>query len=188
MQLVERNGDEAIVRHILRVPPVNDEEIVEAKQRMDSVRNLLVKGTVDFNTAAGKYSDDETAKFAGPYLTNRAGESWVNIDEMDKSIVTELDKLKIGEYSQPIPFTDPQSAKKGVRLMYMKEKSEPHRMNLKDDYNRIANAALEEKKFKVLDSWMTTHMNSQYIRLDADTASCPQLNKWATAAKTFAAN
>jgi peptidyl-prolyl cis-trans isomerase SurA len=188
VQLVERNGDEAIVRHILRVPPVNDEEITEATQKMDSVRNLLVKGTIDFNTAAGKYSDDEQAKFAGPYLLNHAGESRVAIDEMDKSIVSVLDKLKIGDYSQPIPFTDERSGKKGVRLLFLKEKSEPHRMNLKDDYNRIATAALDEKKFKVLDKWLTTHMDTQYIMLDPEEASCPQLKKWADAAKTYASN
>ncbi len=91
VQLIERNGDEAIVRHILRIPPVNDEEIAEATKKMDSVRNLLLKGTMDFNTAAGKFSDDEQAKFAGPYLLNRAGESQVTIDEMDKSIVSTLD-------------------------------------------------------------------------------------------------
>lgn len=188
VQLVERNGDEAIVRHILRVPPVNAEELTEATQKMDSVRNLLVKGTMDFNTAAGKFSDDETAKFAGPFLTNRSGESWVTIDEMDKSIVGMLDKLKVGEYSEPIPFTDPQSGKKGVRLVYLKEKSEPHRMNLRDDYNRIASAALEEKKFKALDSWLTSHMNTQYIKLDPEEMACPQLKKWAAAADTFAAH
>ena len=188
VQLVERNGDEAIVRHILRVPPVNEEEIAEATQKLDSVRNLLLKGTVDFNTAAGKYSDDEQAKFAGPYLTNRGGESWVTIDEMDKSIVTVLDKLKVGDYSQPIPFTDDRTGKKGVRLLYLKSKSEPHRMNLHDDYNRIANAALDEKKFKVLDKWLTTHMNAQYIMLDPEETSCPQLKKWAEAAKTYASN
>lgn len=191
VQLVERNGDEAIVRHILRVPPVNAEEMAATTQKMDSVRNLLVKGTMDFNTAAGKFSDDEQAKFAGPFLLNRSGETWVTIDEMDKSIVAVLDKLKVGDYSQPIPFTDPQdpqNGKKGVRLVYLKGKSEPHRMNLRDDYNRIANAALEEKKFKALDSWLTTHMNAQYIRLETDDKSCPQLKKWEDASKTYASN
>jgi peptidyl-prolyl cis-trans isomerase SurA len=188
IQMVERNGDEAIVRHILRVPPVNDEEIAEATQKMDSVRNLLVKGTVDFNTAAGKFSDDEQAKFAGPYLTNQGGDSWVSIDEMDKSIVTILDKLKIGDYSQPIAFTDERTSKKGVRLVYLKAKSDPHRLNLKDDYNRISSAALEEKKFKALEKWMSSNLNTQYIMLDAEEASCPQLKKWADAAKAYAAN
>lgn len=188
VQLVERNGDEAIVRHILRVPPVHDEEITEATHKMDSVRKLLVEGTMDFNTAAGKFSDDEQAKFAGPFLMNRSGESLITIDEMDKSIVGVLDKLKVGDYSTSIQFADERTGKKGVRLIYLKSKSEPHRMNLRDDYNRIATAALEEKKFKALDKWMTTHMNAHYIMLDAEEASCPQLQKWAEAAKSYASN
>ncbi|RYZ55466.1 MAG: peptidylprolyl isomerase [Chitinophagaceae bacterium] len=187
VQLVERNGDEALVRHILRVPPVNDEEVVESTQKMDSIRNMLVKGTMDFNTAAGKFSDDEQAKFAGPYLLNRSGETRVTIDEMDKSIVTILDKLKVGDFSQAIPFTDERTQKKGVRLIYLKEKSEPHRLNLRDDYNRIATAAIEEKKYKALDKWMTENLNAQYIMLDTD-ASCPQLKKWADAARMYASN
>lgn len=150
VQLIQRNGDEAIVRHILRIPPVNEEEIADATHKLDSVRKLLAEGKMDFNTAAGKFSDDESAKFAGPYLLNRRGETLVTIDEMDKSIVAILDKLKIGDYSQPIPFSDEQQQKKGVRLVYLKSKSEPHRMNLHDDYNRIATAALEEKKYSTL--------------------------------------
>lgn len=187
VQLVQRSGDEAIVRHILRVPPVNEEEIAEATVKLDSVRKLLVDGKVDFNTAAGKYSDDETAKFAGPYLLNRRNETLVTIDEMDKSVVALLDKVKIGEYSQPMPFTDEQANKKGVRLIYLKSKSEPHRMNLRDDYNRIASAALEEKKYKALEKWLTTNLNTHYIMLDKEEAACPLLKKWADAANVYAA-
>ncbi len=188
VQLMERNGDEAIVRHILRVPPVNEEEVAEATKKMDSVRTLLVNGSMDFNTAAGKYSDDEQAKFAGPFLLNRNGESQVTIDEMDKSVVATLDKLKVGDFSAPIPFADERSGKKGVRLIYLKSKSEPHRMNLRDDYNRIATAALEEKKFRALEKWLNTNMSNQYIMLDPGEVSCPQLKKWADAAKAYASN
>ncbi|HUC82731.1 MAG TPA: hypothetical protein VMR70_17615, partial [Flavisolibacter sp.] len=60
--------------------------------------------------------------------------------------------------------------------------------NLRDDYNRIANAALEEKKFKALEKWLATHIASHYIMLDAEEAKCPNLKKWADAAKTYAAN
>src|SRR5205085_6928370 len=125
VQLVQRNGDEAIVRHILRVPPVNEEEIAEATNRLDSVRKLLVEGKMDFNTAAGKYTNDEQASFAGYYLTNSRGESLVSIDEMDKSIVALLDKVKMGEYSKPVSFADERTGKKGVRLIYLKSKTEP---------------------------------------------------------------
>ena len=106
-----------------------------------------------------------------------------------KTVVSILDKLKVGEYSQPIPFADERAGKKGVRLFYVKSKSEPHRMNIRDDYNRISSAALEEKKFKALEKWLTTHISSHYIMLDpAEATTCPQLKKWADAAKLYASN
>ena len=178
IQMVERNGDEAIIRHILRVPPVTDDEVNIAVRKLDSVRAKLVAGSMDFNTAAGKYSEDEQAKFAGHYITGPNNETTVTIDQLDKDVVALLDKVKVGEFSQPTVFTEERTGKKGVRLIYLKSRTEPHRMNLKDDYNKIANASLEEKKMKTLEKWMNTHQTNYYIKLQADEANCPQLKKW----------
>ncbi|HVG15286.1 MAG TPA: hypothetical protein VM935_10000, partial [Chitinophagaceae bacterium] len=102
----------------------------------------------------------------------------VTIDELDKEIVTTLDKLKIGEISQPTAFAD-ERGKKGVRLIYLKSRSEPHRMNIKDDYDKISGYALEEKKNAALQKWITTKMNSYYIMVDGGSSStCTQLQKW----------
>ena len=177
IQMVERNGDEAIIRHILRKPPVTDEEVNKAVVKLDSVRAKLIAGAMDFNTAAGKFSEDEQAKFQGPYITGRNMETFVTIDELDKNIVGMLDKLQIGEFSQPTVFTDEQD-RKGVRIIYLKSRTEPHRMNLQDDYNRIAQAALEEKKYKALEKWVHEHISNYYISIDYPDASCPQLKKW----------
>lgn len=133
---------------------------------------------MDFNTAAGKYSEDEQAKFAGHYITGPNNETTVTIDQLDKDVVALLDKVKVGEFSQPTVFTEERTGKKGVRLIYLKSRTEPHRMNLKDDYNKIANASLEEKKMKTLEKWMNTHQTNYYIKLQADEANCPQLKKW----------
>lgn len=179
IQMVERNGDEAIIRHILRIPPVTDDEVKISIAKLDSVRAKLVKGEMDFSTAAGKYSEDEQAKFAGHFITGQGMETTVTIDQLDKSIVPLLDKINVGEYSEPVAFTD-ERGKKGVRLIYLKSKTEPHRMNLDDDYNRIAAAALEQKKMQALEKWMNSHANQYYIRLDVDDAACPQLAKWKT--------
>jgi len=183
IQLISRSGDKATVRHILRMPLVTAEEITEATRTLDSVRARLIAGTMDFNTAAGKYTQDEQAKFMGPYIISRDGDTYNTIDELDKEVVLVLDRLKVGEYSQPVPFTD-ERGKKGVRILYLKSRSEPHRMNLKDDYNRIAQVALEEKKYTALEKWLNEHMHDFYIKLDFDGADCPQLQKWATADKT----
>lgn len=178
IQMVERNGDEAIVRHILRKPPVTDDEINQGISRLDSVRSKLIAGTITFPIAAGKYSEDEAAKYSGPYIQSRDGDTYVTIDELDKEIVAILDKLKVGEYSQPVAFTN-ERGERGVRILYLKSRSEPHRMNLKDDYDKIANYALEQKKSAALEKWISTKLSTYYIMVDPATASgCEQLKKW----------
>lgn len=185
IQMVQRNGDEAIVRHILRIPPITQTEIKQAITKLDSVRAKLIAGTLTFNEAASKYSDDESAKFAGPFITNRDGSTFVTIDMLDKEMVAMLDKMKIGEISQPVPF-EAEQGKKGVRIIFLKSKSEPHRMNLKDDYSRISQFALEEKKSKTLDKWIKGKLPTYYIMVDAGTTKdCPQLEKYSTDKKSF---
>lgn len=186
IQMVQRNGDLATIRHILRIPPVTDAEINAGIAKLDSVRSKIIAGTMDFNTAAGKYSEDEAAKYTGPYIMSRDGDTYNQIDELDKDVVAALAKLKLGEISQPLAFTDERTGKKGVRLLYLKSRSEPHRMNLRDDYNKIKQAALEEKKYQSLQKWLTAHIPDYYIMVDTDNASCPQLQKWTSTQKTYA--
>lgn len=185
IQMVQRNGDDATIRHILRIPPVTDVEINAGIAKLDSLRANLVAGKIDFNAAAGRYSEDEQAKFAGPYIISRDGDTYNTIDELDKGIVAMLDKLKVRDYSQPAVFTNERGVK-GVRILYLKSRSEPHRMNLRDDYNKIASGALEEKKFQALDKWLTAHISTYYIMIDAENVSCPQLKKWTDVQKTYA--
>ncbi|GAC1419648.1 MAG: peptidylprolyl isomerase [Flavisolibacter sp.] len=185
IEMEQRNGDDALVRHILRIPDVTETEIHEAIARLDTVRAKLIAGTIDFNNAAGRYSDED-AKQTGPFILSRSGDTYNTIDELDKNVVAMLSKLKVGEYSQPTPFTEERMQKKGVRLLYLKSRTEPHRMNLRDDYNRIATVALEEKKYLALNKWLTAHIANYYIMVDPQEASCPQINRWvAGKPKTF---
>ena len=185
IQMVQRNGDLATIRHILRIPPVTDEEMKAGIAKLDSVRSNIIAGTMDFSTAAGKYTEDPNQKFTGPWIMSADGDTYNRFDELDKDVVAAISKLKVGEISQPLTFAD-ERGKKGVRLLYLKSRSEPHRMNLRDDYNKIKTAALEEKKYKSLDKWLDSHIPNYYIMVDADNAGCPQLQKWTNASKTYA--
>jgi len=57
---------------------------------------------------------------------------------------------------------------------------------LKDDYNKIKQAALEEKKYQSMEKWLNGHIASYYIMIDSDKAGCEQLQKWTSVAKTYA--
>ncbi|HNR15321.1 MAG TPA: peptidylprolyl isomerase [Chitinophagaceae bacterium] len=185
IQMVQRNGDDAIVRHILRIPPVTEEEIGQARRKLDTVRSKIIAGTIGFNEAASKYSDDEAAKYTGPCITDREGSTFVTIDMLDKDMVAMLGKMKVGDYSQPTAFESEQG-KKGVRVVYLKSRSQPHRMNMQDDYSKISNFALEEKKSKTMEKWLKNKLPSYYVMIDPAIAEeCPQLQKFATDTKAF---
>ncbi|HMK26438.1 MAG TPA: peptidylprolyl isomerase [Chitinophagaceae bacterium] len=185
IQMVQRNGDDAVIRHILRIPPVTEAEIGIAINKLDTVRSKIIAGTISFNAAATKYSDDESAKFAGPCVTNRDGSTRVTIDLLDKDMVVMLGKMKVGDFSQPTAYTD-ETGKQGARIVYLKSRSEPHRLNLHDDYSKISQFALEEKKGKTLDNWLKAKIPTYYIMVDPGTiADCPQLKKYATDQKGF---
>jgi len=185
IQMVQRNGDDAIVRHILRIPPITDDEIKLAKIKLDTVRSKIIAGTMGFNEAASRYSDDETSKFAGPFITGRDGSTYVTIDLLDKDMVGMLEKMKPGDISQPTPFEADQG-KKGVRIVYLKTRTSPHRMNMHDDYSKISAFALEEKKSKALEKWVKERIPTYYIMVDNEALSeCPQLQKFAAEKKSF---
>lgn len=185
IQMLQRNGDDAIVRHILRIPPVTDDELKQAARKLDSIRANIMAGKTSFNAAATRYSDDESAKYAGPCLTNRDGSTYVTIDALDKDMVSMLSKMKVGDISMPANYADEQG-KKGVRIVYLKSRSEPHRMNLQDDYSKVAGFALEQKKSKAMEKWMMTKLPTYFISLDPQTeADCPQLKKFTPDKKSF---
>jgi peptidyl-prolyl cis-trans isomerase SurA len=176
IQLVSRAGDDAVVRHILKVPQVTQVELKEGLQKMDSVRSKLIAGTIDFGAAVSKYSDDESSKFTAGMIQGREG-SFLTIDQLDKSLVLKLKELKVGEFSQPMEYTD-ERGKKGVRIVYLKSKTEPHRENLKDDYNRVSQKAIEQKKEDALEKWFNNKINGYYIMIDEEYKTCPTLKKW----------
>lgn len=177
IQMVSRAGDDAVVRHILKIPQVTASEVNAAISRLDSVRAKLIAGTLTFGEAVNKYSDDETSKFTGGMKQNNEGGTNLTIDQLDKDLVVMLKDLKVDEYSKPTEFMD-ERQKKGVRIVYLKSKSEPHRENIKDDYNKIAQRALEEKKNNALEKWFLEKVPTYYIKVDEDYQHCSQMDKW----------
>ncbi|MGN6618316.1 MAG: peptidylprolyl isomerase, partial [Ilyomonas sp.] len=181
IQMVSRAGDDAVVRHILMIPPVTDVEVNAAKAKLDSIRTIIEKGAISFSQAVNKYSDDENSKFNGGAVTAPDGSTYVTIDQLDKDMVVALKDMKPGDVSAPQVFTTDRGTK-AVRIIYLKTRTEPHRENLKDDYNRVAQRALDEKKQYVLEKWFKDHIPTYYINIDKDYQACSNISEWWNAA------
>ena len=177
IQMVSRAGDDASVRHILKIPQVTQTEISKAVEKLDSVRTKLMAGTMQFGEAVSKYSDDPNSKFTGGRNTNSEGSTYITIDQLDKDMVLMLKDLKVGQFSRPKEFDD-ERKKKGVRIVYLISKTEPHRENIKDDYNKISQKALEEKKNEALEKWFNDKVGTYYIKVDDEYKNCEEMKKW----------
>jgi peptidyl-prolyl cis-trans isomerase SurA len=177
--MVSRRGDDATIRHILKIPQVSSIEINQAIEKLDSIRTQLAEGKLQFGEAVSKYSEDENSKFTGGRISRKdgSGVTSLTIDELDKDLVLMLKDLKVGEYSRAAEYVDDRG-KKGVRIVEIISRSEPHRENLKDDYDKVAQRALEEKKNDALEKWFTTRIPTFYVSVADEYQSCPEMKKW----------
>lgn len=183
IQMVSRRGDDATVRHILKIPRVSSIEINQSIAKMDTIRTQLVDGKLSFGAAVDRYSEDKQSKFTGGLIPNQEGSTNVTIDELpDRDLVKMLGSLKPGDYSKPVEFTDP-TGKIGVRIVHLISMTQPHRENLKDDYDKVAARALEEKQNEALDQWFQKRLPTFYINIDPSYDNCPEMQKWVQAEK-----
>ncbi|HUQ67542.1 MAG TPA: peptidylprolyl isomerase [Flavitalea sp.] len=176
IQMVSRAGDDAVVRHILVIPKVTDTEVQDAVKMLDTVRTKLVNRNITFGAAVSKYSEDESSKFTGGMRQGQNG-NFLTIDQLDKDMVALLKNMKVGEFSQATAYTD-ERGKKAVRIAYLKSRSEPHRENLKEDYDRVAQRALEIKKQGVLEKWFAEKIPTFYLLIDKQFNACSTLSNW----------
>ena len=181
IQMVSRAGDDAVIRHILRIPPVTEVEVKESMTKLDSVRAKLIAGTILFGEAVNKYSEDEGSKFNGGQRQGKDGSSYITIDQLDKETVIALQQMKVGEVSLPFGFVD-ERGRKAVRILLLKTRSQPHRENIKDDYSKISKRALEEKKTMMLDKWFVQHIPNFFISIDKEFTGCNEIKQWVTSA------
>jgi peptidyl-prolyl cis-trans isomerase SurA len=181
LQVLERRGEQVRVRHILRTFSPTPESLEKSKKLADSVYNLVKSGKLDFYTAANHFSDDEQTKYNGGMLLNsenvQSRTTLIPVDQLDASIFSALDTLKVGEYSRPSQFTGP-DGKTGYRFVYLKSKIPPHKASLEQDYAKLRDAALEDKTNRVISEWFEARRKTTYIKIDDDYKSCKDLQIW----------
>ncbi|NBV31870.1 MAG: hypothetical protein EBR93_04980, partial [Bacteroidetes bacterium] len=68
-----------------------------------------------------------------------------------------------GDISEPKSFTKPGSDAKSFRIVRMDRMIQEHRANLKEDYERIKNIALEQKQMRVFQEKLSDFRDEVYI-------------------------
>jgi peptidyl-prolyl cis-trans isomerase SurA len=177
IQMIERKGEYINVRHILLQPKVSLASMVQAKNTLDSVGNLIDLKKVTFAEAVVMFSDDPTKNNGGLIINPATGTSKFDPKDLDPKIFFVIDKLKVGDISAPVLYKT-ERGKEQYRLYYLKTRTTPHKANIQDDYARIHQMALEEKKMDVMGKWVKERIVKTYIKIDEEYQGCTFQREW----------
>ena len=181
MEMLERRGEQINVRHILIRPKTSVEDLEKARTFLDSIHQLIMDEKITFAEAAEKFSDDEESKINGGMMFNPMTGAPVfdmeQLSSIDQRLFITVESMKPGEISKAVKTQSP-DGKEAYNLFFLKSQTEPHVANMKDDYQRIQQAALAEKKNRVIEKWINDKAAQTYIRIDDAFKDCPFAHRW----------
>lgn len=178
LQLIERRGEYVNVRHILLRPKVSPLDLAKAKIELDSIADLIERGDFTFDESVQKFSEDPSKNNGGLLINPMTGTSLYDSDQMDPKVFFIVDKLDVGEISAPVQFQT-QDGKDAYRILYLKARTDPHKANLKQDWDKISDWALEQKKQDAIGDWIAEKSENTYVKINDNYKECVFINTWA---------
>ncbi|NUN99185.1 MAG: peptidylprolyl isomerase [Saprospiraceae bacterium] len=179
IQMLERRGNSIHVRHILVRPEITEEDIQLARNHLDSVRQLILKDSLSFSVAVKRFSDKNVQSYNndGRMVNSATGNTFFEVGDLDPDIYFAIDTMKVGGITAPFEFTDP-SGDSYFRIILLQSRTVPHRANLKQDYSKIQQAAIQAKQSEFISNWVDEKTGSTYIAVDDLYNNCPNISRW----------
>ncbi len=147
IQLIEKRGESIKTRHILIKIKADENSDLRTIDFLTELRDSVLKGNGTFQDYAKKYSEDkETAPFGGELGT-------YYINQLDKSLLDAIGKLKEGDISYPKRLEYAQGTY-GYHIVWLKSKVPQHVGSLTEDYPEIKKLATENEKQKEYQKWI----------------------------------
>lgn len=172
IQLIEKRGDRINCRHILMRPHVPAEAVDSALIGLDSIADNIRNDKYTFDQAAYYISDNKDTRLNNGLMPNPYDNtSRFEMQQLPQEVAREVDKLKVGEISDPFTMLD-EKGKEVCAIIKLKSKIEGHKATLSDDYQRmkaLVTAKLGEEKIK---EWIKEKLKTTYVRIDPEWRNC----------------
>ena len=179
IQLMERRGNTIRTRHILIKPEITEADLELTRARLDTVRQLIQTDSLSFSRAVKRYSNENAQSFNndGRMVNPATGNTFFEIGDLDPDVYFTVDTMTIGDVSAPFRYED-ERGEVSFRLVQLQSRTQPHRANLREDYNKIRTAALEARKAEFVQNWLREKVDATYIMIDPMYDGCDALGKW----------
>lgn len=175
IKLNDKRGNEYNASHILLRPNYDEVNSEYSISFLDSLRNDIMRDSISFEKAAKEFSDDKNSASGGGIIVGQEGSSRIFLEDLDSYLFFIIDTMKVGQVSHPVTYrTD--DGKSAVRIIYYKEKTDPHQANLEQDYDKMASYAFNMKKNEAVNDWFVKTKEELYISIDEEYNECDILS------------
>lgn len=176
IQFVERRGDRIDCRHILLRPRPSNEELNNTVARMDTLRKDILDGVVTFDEAVQYVSQDkETRNNKGLMFVNSDGVTMTTkfrMDQLPQDIAKVVDKMEVGEISEPFVMIDQKLGKEVVAIVKLRARIPGHKANISNDFQTLKAIVEERKRSERIDNWIREKQKTTYIRIKEGWDDC----------------
>ncbi|MBR9861031.1 hypothetical protein GYB22_09870 [bacterium] len=185
IQLIDRKGEKVNARHILIRPVIVESDFAAVREKLKDIVYKIRSDSAGINAAlckyASKYStDDYTKDNCGFYTDPSTGAQQIPVTMLDRETLLLLRNMEEGQWSEPMLF-EQYNGTKAYRVLYLRKVVPEHTANMKDDYQKIQNMALEKAQEKAIKDWVSSYRQGVHVWIDDKYRNCSELSDWQTA-------
>ncbi|MDR1227360.1 MAG: peptidylprolyl isomerase [Prevotellaceae bacterium] len=163
IQLIEKKGDQANLRHILMKPKFSSETQRRATQLLDSVAMFIRADSFSFERAALRFSEDKATRLNGGYVVNQQAQATrFDKDQLAPTDYFVLRNMKVGDVSAPFEAKD-LTGNDIFKIIKLKQLIPSHRANMEHDYGTIHDMAKQKQQEEVFEKWLKDRIQSAII-------------------------
>jgi peptidyl-prolyl cis-trans isomerase SurA len=178
IQMIERRGEQINVRHILIKPKFSSTSLKNAKDDITKIKLDIDSNIISFDAAVKKFSDDNSKNNGGLIINPSTGSSQFTFEQLDPTIRYLVEKMNIGDLTPPSLTKSKDGSQAAYRVIRLNNKIESHKANVSDDFDKLKEYALVNKKQTIIDKWVSDKIPSTYIELSEDLSVCSCYKKW----------
>ncbi len=167
IQLLERRGESVHTRHILIKFDRSNLNADVAIAQLNAIRERVQTGKSSFGLEARLFSEDEeSAQQGGDIISPQTSSNRIAFDEIkgDPDLKRLLETMNVGEISEPQRY-QLSGGEYAYRIVWLKYRAAAHKMNLKQDYARVRNLALQKRQNELYQNWIADLRKQVYWRI-----------------------
>ena len=175
IQLIEKRGDRVNTRQIILRPKVSDKDLMDAVNRLDSLKQDIDAKKFTFEDATQYVSQDKDSRNnKGIMVNSKNGVSSTKFQmgELPQEIAKVVDTLAVSQISEPFIMRDPKTQREVVVLIKLSNRIEGHKANLKADYQTIKDLYEERMKNSIIDNWIVKKQKETFVRIEDGWKNC----------------